>query len=325
MTIRLFAAYGLVILLLGLGYLGVSLAWRERRDLSAAPASGRQVPTGDGFLYAQFRGAQTGIPVVFIHGTAAWSENWIPTMQALELEGMRSIAFDIPPSGASSTPKGADYGRAAQGQRIKQALDHLQIGEAILAGHSFGGHVTFGAYEALGDRVKGLILVAAATGLPTQQGDPVTEAPGWLGALMKSEIARDFLASVFTHRFFTKPVLKMSIHNPAIITPELIGVYRDAVSFEGANQRFADWLPLLLTPTDHSLATNDDFYRAIKVPTLIVWGDKDNLTPPWQAERLKNLIPGSRLEYLENVGHFPHIEDPVGFRKVLMNYLNFFK
>ena len=246
-------------------------------------------------------------------------------MQALEAEGIRSIAFDIPPSGASSAPKGADYGRAAQGQRIKHALDHMQIEELILAGHSFGGHATFGAYEALGDRVKGLILVAAATGLPAKEGDPIGQAPGWLNTLMNSEVARDFLASVFTHRLFTKPVLKMSIHDPTIITPQLIKVYREAVSFEGANQRFADWLPLLLTPKDHSLAMSEDIYRAIRVPTLIVWGDKDNLTPPWQAERLKSLIPGARLEYLKDVGHFPHIEDPAGFRKSLLDYLSVLK
>ena len=57
------------------------------------------------------------------------------------------------------------------------------------------------------------------------------------------------------------------------------------------------------------------------MPTLIIWGDKDSVTPLWQGEKLKQVIPNSSLSVLRGLGHIPQIEDPVLFNSSLLPFL----
>jgi pimeloyl-ACP methyl ester carboxylesterase len=57
------------------------------------------------------------------------------------------------------------------------------------------------------------------------------------------------------------------------------------------------------------------------MPTLIIWGDKDSVTPLWQGEKLNKIIPNSSLSVLKGLGHIPQIEDPVQFNNSLIPFL----
>ena len=76
------------------------------------------------------------MPVVLIHGTAAWSELWRATIDALAAAGFHVIALDLPPFGFSDRP--GDYTRERQAARIDGVLDQLGVAPAIIVGHSFG-------------------------------------------------------------------------------------------------------------------------------------------------------------------------------------------
>ena len=69
-----------------------------------APSTGRLVPTGSGSVFVQEKGPAGGVPVVLFHGTAAWSELWRHTIDALAAAGFRVIALDLPPFGFSDRP-----------------------------------------------------------------------------------------------------------------------------------------------------------------------------------------------------------------------------
>ena len=58
------------------------------------------------------------------------------------------------------------------------------------------------------------------------------------------------------------------------------------------------------------------------MPTLLIWGDKDRITPLWQGEKLKTIIPSSALKVLKGLGHIPQIEDPVQFNNALAPFLD---
>src|SRR5512134_2579215 len=105
----------------------------------AAPSTGRFVQAGDVELFIQEMGPADGPAILFIHGTAAWSELWSETMTPLAEAGYRCIAIDIPPFGYSERPATPSYGNADQAKRIVALLDALEIEHAILLGHSFGG------------------------------------------------------------------------------------------------------------------------------------------------------------------------------------------
>src|SRR5688572_10602462 len=84
----------------------------------AAPSTGRFVQAGDVELFIQEMGPQDGQTILFIHGTAAWSELWHETMTPLAEAGYRCIAIDIPPFGYSERPATPSYGNADQARRL---------------------------------------------------------------------------------------------------------------------------------------------------------------------------------------------------------------
>ena len=65
----------------------------------------------------------------------------------------------------------------------------------------------------------------------------------------------------------------------------------------------------------------DRLYLAQMIPTLILWGRRDPLIPVEHAAVAHRAIPGSRLEIFDDVGHFPHIEQPVRFARLLMDFI----
>ena len=62
-------------------------------------------------------------------------------------------------------------------------------------------------------------------------------------------------------------------------------------------------------------------YARLKLPTAILWGDKDTVTPVEQANDLKALIPQASLTWLPDLGHIPQIEDPAFFNEALLKAL----
>ena len=65
----------------------------------------------------------------------------------------------------------------------------------------------------------------------------------------------------------------------------------------------------------------DRLYLAAHLPTLIVWGRRDDIIPVAHAQAAHEAIPGSRLVILDDVGHFPHLEAPDRFLEVLQDFL----
>ena len=78
------------------------------------------MPTRSGGVFVQEKGPADGIPVVLFHGTAAWSELWRRTSDALAAAGFRVIALDLPPFGFSDRP--GSYTRQDQAARINDVL-----------------------------------------------------------------------------------------------------------------------------------------------------------------------------------------------------------
>jgi pimeloyl-ACP methyl ester carboxylesterase len=77
----------------------------------------------------------------------------------------------------------------------------------------------------------------------------------------------------------------------------------------------------VIDPGGQAVSATDRLYLAAAVPTLIVWGDADPISPVAHAYAAHDAMPGSRLEVFEHVGHFPHAEDPQRFTRVLLDFL----
>ena len=76
-----------------------------------------------------------------------------------------------------------------------------------------------------------------------------------------------------------------------------------------------------MASADSSLSSDFGRFRTFTMPVLLIWGDTDSVTPLWQGEDLRALIPGSTLEIVRGAGHIPHIEDPAAFQRALGPFL----
>lgn len=286
----------------------------------AAPDGGMWVRAGDVEVHVTVDGPGDGAPVVLVHGSGSWGGTWRHTLRSLADAGYRSYAVDLPPFGYSERPADGSYTTEAQAARIVAVIDALALRDVALVGHSFGGLATVEAATRT-RAVSRLVLVDVALGLPA---DGSTAAPSGSPAALALAIgpAREvFVAATFTDPWFIPVGLRAFVADPAVATPEVVAMYRRPLVVEGTTRAISRWLPELLAPSTHPLAADPATYRAIDMPTLIVWGDADTTTPLAQGEQLRDLIPGAHLTVMRGIGHIPQIEDPDGFDRKLLRFL----
>jgi pimeloyl-ACP methyl ester carboxylesterase len=345
MARRLFAWLGVLlgvlvlVAFLVLGGFRIAAAQRETRlRHDEAPSMGRFVKAADVELFVQETGPSHGPPVVFVHGTGAWSEIWRATMRALADSGYRAIALDMPPFGYSSRPANADYRDEAQARRILGALDSLRIERATLVGHSFGARPTMQATFMAPARVERLVLVDAALDLARGCEDarmrdaecgmrssmpPDTSAPLALRVVLGVPPLRDaVVASTLSNPRLTGWLLSKLVSNrEAAVTPARVAMLQRPFVLQGWTRGLGEWLAPFATTRTSSMATDRSRYATLTMPTLVLWGARDSLTPMPQGEDIVRLIRGARWEVLPRAGHIPAIEDEPSFDAALLDFL----
>jgi pimeloyl-ACP methyl ester carboxylesterase len=274
-----------------------------------APLSGRLVQTSSGGVFLQEKGPAGGTPVVLIHGTAAWSELWRDTIDALAMSGFHVIALDMPPFGFSDHP--GDYTRARQAERINDVLEKLHTPPAIIVGHSFGAGAATEFAMRYSRRSRALVLVDAALGLTSPPGD----AP----ALLRPKWIRELLVSLtITNPLATKRLLQSLIEKKDRALPRYVDILLRPTKLRDSTPGIADWL-YYFTGSDVAAQSADGAaYAELKLPVAIIWGEKDSVTPKEQATDLQHRLTQATLTVLPGVGHIPQIEDPDLFNAALL-------
>jgi len=88
---------------------------------------------------------------------------------------------------------------------------------------------------------------------------------------------------------------------------------------KGYTQAVSDWIPQLFkTPMD-AVSMDSNAWRALDLPVVLIWGNKDTVTPLDQGQELAELLPNARLTVLKDVGHIPHLEAPKEFADALLD------
>ena len=321
---------------------GFRVAADRRETLSrydAAPKTGRFVRVADVHLFVQEEGPPDGAPVVLIHGTGAWSEIWRGTMRSLAGAGYRAIALDMPPFGYSSHPASGDYGDDAQARRIIGVLDALRLERATLVGHSFGGRPTMQATFLAPQRVERLVLVDAALDLArgcldadvsgchtvVRDSFPASEARGsWLAraVLGVPSLREAVVSTTLANPAMTGWLLsKLVANRDAAVTPERVAMLQRPFALQGWTPGLANWLVPFATTRTSSMATDRSRYPSLGMPTMVLWGARDSLTPMAQGMDIARLIPNAHWEVLPASGHIPAIEDPQSFDAALLGFL----
>lgn len=280
----------------------VAATWAPDRPLAGLQARWAQPPSTfidvEGMpIHLRDEGPRADpVPIVLLHGTSSSLHTWDGWAGELKAN-RRVIRFDLPGIGLTGAFADGDYRIEHYVRFVAAMLDRLGVSRCVLAGNSFGGQVAWETALANPARVDKLILVDAA-GYPFQ---PVSVPLGF-------RIARIPLLNRLVEFTLPRGLIESSVRNvygdPGKVTPDLVDRYFELTLREGNRralvQRFAQ-APAGIRP---------DRIPALKVPTLILWGGRDRLLPPADAERFHRDIVGSRLIVFEQLGHVPQEEDP---------------
>jgi pimeloyl-ACP methyl ester carboxylesterase len=296
---------------------GLALLRETAAPQQAAGERARFVEVNGLAIHYRQWGPAEGPPLVLIHGTLAWAETWRDIARPLGETGWRVIAPDLPPFGYSPRPADGDYSRTAQSKLILSFADALSLDRFALAGHSFGGGATVEAAMAAPERVSALILLDVALGL---------DAPPPSGALRSllavGPLRNTLSAATFANPWLTGYGLRNFIADDALATAERVALYQQPLSVRGTSPAIGDWLRTGLFG-DHAGARSGDKanYRDLAIPTLVIWGREDTVTPLPQGEEIAALLPDATLVVLDRVNHIPHLEQPESVAREMLGFL----
>jgi pimeloyl-ACP methyl ester carboxylesterase len=261
-----------------------------------------------------YRMAGEGETVLLIHGMAGSSRTWRAVLPKLA-RSYRVIAPDLLGHGESAKPLG-DYSLGAHASGLRDVLGALGVERATLVGQSLGGGVAMQLAYQHPEVCERLALVSS--------GGLGREVSWILRALTLpgAELVMPVLFPSFVRdsgNAFSRFVARLGWRAPHIA--EMWRAYASLAEPENRHA-FVRTLRAVIDPGGQSVSATDRLYLAGAVPTLIMWGDSDPIIPVEHAYRAHELMPGSRLEILEGVGHFPHVEVPDRFVELLTAFID---
>ena len=257
-----------------------------------------------------FNIAGRGPAVVLIHGVAGRASQWDRVVELLA-ESHTVVAPDLLGHGDSAKPRG-DYSLGAHASGIRDLLVGVGIERASVVGHSLGGGIAMQFAYQFPERCERLVLVAS--------GGLGEEVHGLLRAatLPGSEFVLPLLAH--PRVLEVASVIPRALGRIGLRTgPDLTEMARGYQSLSNAEARsaFIHTLRAVIDQRGQRINASDRLYLASMVPTLIIWGCRDRIIPVEHAQPTHEAMPGSALELIDDGGHFPHLDDPLRFARML--------
>jgi pimeloyl-ACP methyl ester carboxylesterase len=264
---------------------------------------------------AVYRVAGSGPPVVLIHGMLNSSSHW----QSVALELARDhtvLAPDLIGHGDSAAPRG-DYSLGAHAASIRDLMAAIGIERATIVGHSLGGGVAMQFFYQFPQRVERLVLVSSG-GLGHEVSPLLRTAalPG-ISALLSLTIQPRLLAALTgAGRRMRERSIGAGVHAQAVA--------RALRPLENSDARhaFLNTLRSVIDVHGQRVSATDRLYLLESMPTMIVWGERDNTIPLAHGRRAHEAIPHSVFRTLPRAAHFPHLEDPEGLSLALREFID---
>ena len=276
--------------------LSLYLAWtpdlsREALLQSYSRAGTSLIKAGEQSVFVHDSGPKDAPSLVLLHGFGASLQTWDAWAGELEKD-RRVLRFDVPGFGLSGPAANNDYSDAADVARLLALLDQLGLQQVALGGHSMGGRIAWNFAVAHPERVSHLILVSP-DGFPdpSSTSENTYKVSPLLGLM---------------HYSLPAWALKMGVApaygDESLLTPQVLRRYHDMMRAPGVRaaamermrqSRNIDPVPLL---------------QSLKMPVLLVWGEKDAFIPISNAQDYLKVIPQATLVSIPNAGHVVHEE-----------------
>jgi 3-oxoadipate enol-lactonase len=249
-----------------------------------------------------------GQPIIFLHAFPLNRHMWDADIRSLLLEGdtqgrFRLVALDWPGFGesdivdeVSTMEQFADI--------VAQLMDTLGMRQAILCGLSMGGYAAFAFLRKYPQRLAGLILADTRPGADTPEARVNRENMAKIALTEGTEA----IANMQLPRLISEYTRQ---HEPQVET-QLRQMINEATAqgiaaaSRGMAQRL-DSTPLL---------------AGMQVPTLVIVGEQDVLTPPDVAQAYAQQIPNSQFVVIPHAGHISNMEQPEAFLQAVRGFLH---
>ena len=263
---------------------------------------------------AIYRVAGSGPPVVLIHGMLNSSYHWQAVAELLAPHHT-VIAPDLIGHGDSAAPRG-DYSLGAHAASIRDLLAAIGVERATIVGHSLGGGVAMQFFYQFPHRVERLALISSG-GLGHEVSPMLRTAalPG-TSALLSLTINPRLLGAI---RAAGTRMRARGMQSGAYL--QAVARALRPLENAGAREAFLQTLRSVIDVRGQRVSANDRLYLLEAIPTLIVWGERDNTIPIEHGRAAQRAIAGSALRTLPHAAHFPNLEDPAGLAGALLEFI----
>lgn len=244
-----------------------------------------------GYQYID-EGPDAGAPtVVLLHGMLGDVFNWKETVDGLAHHGYRVLVPLLPvydlPIKQTSVSGLVDY--------VRSFFDAMGIRDAVLAGNSLGGHVA-ALFTLRHDQYVSALVLSGASGIEEVE----------MGSSTLRRRDKEYIRERAAITFF----------DPCHATESLVDSVYDIVN---SRPRAVRLIRMARAVQNESVA---ELLDEVKVPTLLVWGKEDVITPPDVAHQFLQSIPDARLHTIPQCGHAPMIEHPERFVTYMLQFMH---
>lgn len=299
--------FGLVLALV------VWAAWEPDRQLGQLMA--RWAPEPSTFLELdgmQVHVRDTGprqdpVPIVLLHGMSSSLHSFEGWQTSLQSEH-RVISVDLPGFGLTGPSPQGDYRIDAYTRFVLRLLDSLGVKHVVLVGNALGGEIAWQTAVLAPERVRKLVLI---------------DSDGYPPSVLSMPIAFQMASSRglrwVSERILPKAMVASSVRSvfgdPARATPDKIDRYFE-LSLRVGNRR-----ALFQRMDQAQFGSHAALIRRVQQPTLVMWGERDEMISPELGELFCRDIPKCKLLTYPGLGHIPQEEDPEATLPALRAFL----
>lgn len=248
-----------------------------------------EIKTLGKFKYVE---AGSGEPLILLHGLFGALSNFKDLFDYFK-ESYHVVIPILP-----LFDMGLETGVGALEKYVQKFIETRGFESVHLLGNSLGGHVALLYTLQNQNKVKTLTLTGSSGLFENGMGETYPKRGDYEFIRKKTEL---------------------TFYDPAVASKELV----DEV-YAIVNNRLKAIKVIALAKSAIRNNLSDEL-REIKVPTCLIWGQNDTITPPMVAEEFHKLIPNSELHYIDQCGHAPMMEQPEEFNKKLGAFLAKFK
>ncbi|HLT53431.1 MAG TPA: alpha/beta hydrolase [Flavobacteriaceae bacterium] len=234
--------------------------------------------------------AGEGTPIIVLHGLMGGLSNFDSVTKHFSSIGYKVVIPELP----IYTMTLLKTNVRSFAKYLHDFIEFKGYEEVILLGNSLGGHIGLYHTKLFPDKVKGLVITGSSGLYESAMGGGYTKRSDY-------EVIKKKAQDVF--------------YDPEVATKEIVDEVYATVN---DRNKLIKTLAIAKSAIRHNMAKD---LPKMQVPTCIIWGKNDTVTPPDVAEEFHELLPDSELFWIDKCGHAAMMEHPEEFNNILESWL----